>query len=523
MKKLLISIVVILALIAACKSSKKPRTTPRDFGPMRATRELRAVWIATVDNIDWPSRKNLTPEEQRAEFINLLNAHQRTGINAVFVQVRAAGDAFYAKSPEPWSEWLTGKQGKAPEPFYDPLEFMVEACHERGMEFHAWLNLNRTVHKASKSIADDNIGRKRPDWVFEYDGYQLFNFGLPEVRQFITDVTTNLVKNYDIDGIHFDDYFYPYTVKGQTIKDDEAFRKYGSRFKNKDDWRRNNIDVLIKQIGEAIAAEKSYVKFGVSPFGVWRNQKDDPTGSATEGGQTSYDNLYADTKKWMKEGWIDYMLPQVYFTQSFDKVPFNTLVEWWTNHTYGRHLYIGHGAYRVGSQDRDKAWLNPSELPNQIRFIRGFPNVHGSVFFSSKSLINNKLGHADSLRNDLYKIKALPPTMPWKDKTSPNPPQHLSVSVVGKAVNIEWSAPKTDSRDNDPVRYYAIYRQAQNERIPKMLTICPASRTKATDQTTLAGHTYTYGITALDRLYNESEAIYEKVSTKNTLRASNKD
>ena len=235
---------------------------------MGMKREMRAVWIATVDNIDWPSRKNLPPAEQREEFIRLIEAHKRTGINAVFVQVRAAADAFYARGQEPWSEWLTGKQGKAPEPFYDPLDFMIEECHRRGIEFHAWLNLNRTVHRASKSISNENIGRKHPQWVFDYDGYKLFNFGLPEVRDYITSVTTNIVHEYDVDGIHFDDYFYPYTVTGQTLKDEEAYQQYGGRFRNKDDWRRDNVDKLIKQISDAIIAEKPYVKFGVSPFGV---------------------------------------------------------------------------------------------------------------------------------------------------------------------------------------------------------------------------------------------------------------
>ncbi|TAG67753.1 MAG: glycoside hydrolase, partial [Runella slithyformis] len=336
---------------------------------------MRAVWVATVDNIDWPSRKVLSSEQQQQEFIALLNYHKKLGINAVFVQIRAAADAFYAKGNEPWSEWLTGKQGKAPEPFYDPTTFMIEECHKRGIEFHAWLNLNRTTHKVSKSISSENIGKKRPDWVFEYDGYRLFNFGLPEVRDYITEVTANIVKNYDVDGIHFDDYFYPYTVTGQTLKDEAAFKKYGARFKSKDDWRRNNVDLLIKQISDEITAQKSYVKFGISPFGVWRNKKDDPTGSDTQAGQTSYDNLYADTKKWSKAGWIDYMVPQVYFSTGFDKVPFKNLVNWWLDHTYGRHLYIGQGAYRVGGTERDKAWLSASEFPDQMRFLRQQRNV----------------------------------------------------------------------------------------------------------------------------------------------------
>ncbi|MDF7820818.1 family 10 glycosylhydrolase [Runella sp. MFBS21] len=518
MKKHLAWLCLLLFLgLEGCKTSKKPRTSPRDFGPMGVRREMRAVWIATVDNIDWPSRKNLSPEEQRAEFVRLLDTHKRTGINAVFVQVRAAADAFYAKSEEPWSEWLTGKQGKAPEPFYDPMEFMIEECHRRGMEFHAWLNLNRVAHRVSKSIASNNIGKVHPEWVFEYDGYRLFNFGLPEVRDYITNVTTNIVKNYDVDGIHFDDYFYPYTVTGQTLKDEAAYQEYGRRFRSKDDWRRDNIDKLIKQISDAITAQKSYVKFGVSPFGVWRNKQDDPSGSPTQAGQTSYDNLYADTKKWMKAGWIDYMVPQIYFSTKFDKVPFRTLTLWWLDHTYGRHLYIGQGAYRVGTQDKDKTWADYSELPRQMRFIREYKEITGSVFYSSKSLVNNKFGHADSLRQNFYKEAAFPPPMPWKDRLPPLAPRQLQAKDTRNGVDLRWIAP-AKARDGDEARYYAVYRYADDEE-PRLLAGCYEGQTRALDRTALRGKVYTYAITALDRLHNESEAVLTSVIVRANMHA----
>ncbi len=521
MKKHLAWLCLLLFLgLEGCKTAQKPRAGFRDFGPMGLRREMRAVWIATVDNIDWPSRKNLSPEDQREEFIRILDTHKRTGINAVFVQVRAASDAFYAKSEEPWSEWLTGKQGRAPEPFYDPMEFMIEECHRRGIEFHAWLNLNRVSHRVSKSISKENIGWQHPEWVFEYDGYKLFNFGLPEVREYITGITTNIVKNYDVDGIHFDDYFYPYTVTGQTLKDEEAFRQYGARFRTKDDWRRDNIDKLIKQINDAIIAEKPYVKFGVSPFGVWRNRKDDPTGSATEGGQTSYDNLYADTKKWMKAGWIDYIVPQIYFSTKHDKVPFKILTSWWLKHTYGRHLYIGQGAYKVGVQEKDRAWTNASEFSNQMRFIRLNPEITGSVFFSSKSLINNKLGHADSLRTNFYKEPAFPPAMPWKDRVAPQIPRNLQVSDTRNGVELRWNASEP-ARDGDKAHYYAVYRYSDNEK-PRLLAACYEGQTRALDRTALRNRRYTYAITALDRLHNESEAVLASIMVRSTVRASKK-
>jgi uncharacterized lipoprotein YddW (UPF0748 family) len=511
-----LAILILALLLTTCKTTPKPKSNGQNLPPKR---ELRAVWIATVENIDWPSNRNLNPSQQRQEFITIIEAHKRTGINAVFVQVRAAADAFYGKGVEPWSEWLTGKQGKAPEPYYDPMEFMIEECHARGIEFHAWLNLNRVANKSSKTFAANNVGKLHPDWTLDYDSYKLFNFGLPEVRDYINDVTQNIVKNYDIDGIHFDDYFYPYTVTGQTLKDEAAFKQYGQRFDTKNDWRRNNIDALIKQIGDGIAATKPYVKFGISPFGVWRNKKDDPKGSNTQAGQTSYDNLFADTKKWTKAGWIDYMMPQIYFSTQFDKVPFKTLTDWWLSNRNERHLYIGQGAYRVGDpKQNDRAWGDVSEMPNQMRFLRKQSGVNGSVFFSSKSLINNKLGFADSLRKDFYQYPALPPTMAWKDNVPPQSPQKLKIEDTQKGIQLSWNPPEA-AKDGEKARYYAVYRFDKNEAIDlndprQILTFCyntPAT----TDHTAQKGKNYIYVVTAFDRLHNESESIQMAVKVTN--------
>ncbi len=496
----------LVLLLTTCKTTPKPKRSSQNIPPKR---ELRAVWIATVENIDWPSNRNLSPEQQRQEFIALIEAHRRTGINAAFVQVRAAADAFYGKGSEPWSEWLTGKQGKAPEPYYDPLEFMIDECHARGIEFHAWLNLNRVAHKASKTFAANNVAKLYPNWILDYDSHKLFNFGLPEVRDYITETTLNIARNYDIDGIHFDDYFYPYTVAGQTLKDDEAFKQFGQRFTVKNDWRRNNIDLLIKQIADGITATKPYVKFGISPFGVWRNKKDDPTGSDTQAGQTSYDNLFADTKKWTKAGWIDYMMPQIYFSTQFDKVPFKVLTNWWLDNRNGRHLYIGQGAYRVGDpKQNDRAWGDVSEIPNQMRFLRKQSAVNGSVFFSSKSLINNKLGLTDSLKNNFYKYPALPPTMAWKDNVPPLPPQRLQIEANRENIKLNWVAPQA-AKDGEKARYFAVYRFDNDEAIdlndPRhFLTFC-YNTTFAIDLTAQKNKSYIYLVTALDRLHNESE------------------
>lgn len=490
-----------LGSIFSCRSQHPVRNAQSPY----PKREFRAVWIATVENIDWPSRGNYTPEKQQQELRDILDAHQRTGINAVLVQVRDAADAFYAKSPEPWSEWLTGKQGKAPEPFYDPLEFMITESHQRGMEFHAWLNLNRAAFKTAKSIAPDHISKRKPEWILTYDGMKLLNFGIPEVRQYITDVVVNIVKNYDVDGIHFDDYFYPYTVANETLKDQHTFREYPNGFDDIEDWRRNNTDLLIKQIAEAIKATKPYVKFGISPFGVWRNRKDSLEGSATAAGQTSYDNLYADTRKWVEQGWIDYIAPQNYFSRGFKLVPYQNLTLWWTQNSYDRHLYIGQAAYRLGRNEQ--AWQNLSEIGDQIRFNRSLPVVKGSIFFSSKSLTNNQKGLQDSLRTRLYRYPALVPSMPWKDNVPPLSPRKVEAHLgEDNTIFLHWDAPEK-AADGGTAHYYVVYRfekgeEPSTESAEHIVGICQEN--SFADTATLPDKKYLYFVTAVDRLHNES-------------------
>lgn len=472
-------------------------------------REFRAVWIATVDNIDWPSSKNLVPDEQRNEFSSLLDFHKRVGMNAVFVQVRAAGDAFYAKSAEPWSEWLTGQQGRRPEPMWDPMEFMIRESHKRGLEFHAWLNLNRLVHKSSRSVSSENISKIHPEWIISYDGYKLFDFGLPEVRQFITDITVNVAKNYDVDGIHFDDYFYPYAVAGQTIEDEATYRKYGRGFATKADWRRNNVDLLVKQIHDALMATNPRIKFGISPCGVWRNKGTDSEGSKTYGALASYDDLFADSRKWVREGWVDYIAPQVYFSSKFGKVPYKNLVDWWTENCYGRHFYVGLGAYRVGGKEKDAQWANPREMPNQVRYSRE-NEAEGTIFFSSRSLKNNNLGFVDSLRNDLFYYPALVPTMTWKDAIPPLSPKSLKATLLNNGLELFWEKPDP-ATDGETATYYVIYRFEPNDKPtahdPRKILGMAYEGERFVDMTVQSGKRYVYYITAVDRLHNEGRPI----------------
>ncbi len=372
--------------------------------------EFRAAWIATVDNIDWPTRGNYDSEKQKAEFIQLLDMHKKNGMNAVIVQVRPATDAFYPSPFEPWSEWLTGKQGRPPFPYYDPLEFMVTETHKRGMEFHAWCNPYRAEHSIGKSsISPNHITRLFPQWFLSYGGKRYFDPGNKDAQEHVVSVIRDIVKRYDIDGMHFDDYFYPYRVAGKEFPDQVSYEKSGSSMA-KDDWRRSNVDSIISKLSRAIKEEKPHVKFGISPFGVWRNMDKDSLGSATKAGVTNYDDLYANVLLWLKEGWIDYVAPQLYWEIGHKAAPYEVLVDWWSKHTYGKHCYIGLGIYRAGS---NTAWKDATLLPRQINMMRSYPEIQGAIYFSSKSFVNNPNGWCDSLQNNYYKVPAMVPPMPW--------------------------------------------------------------------------------------------------------------
>ncbi len=377
-------------------------------------RELRAVWIATVTNIDWPSKKGLTVSQQKEEYIKLLNDVQDMGMNAVVVQIKPTADAFYPSSYGPWSEYLTGIQGK--DPGYDPLCFLLDETHRRKLEFHAWFNPYRITmnHTDVNRLSADHPARKHPEWVVAYGSQLYYNPGIPEAQTFIVKGIEEVVKNYDIDAVHMDDYFYPYKIAGKEFPDQDTYEKYGKdRFANIDDWRRDNVNQLVKQINAAIKKEKPCVKFGISPFGVWRNKADDPTGSNTTAGMTNYDDLYADTREWIKQGYLDYIAPQIYWSIGFAPASYDILVDWWKHETEGRpiHLYIGQAAYKI-NQNADPAWSDPEEYPRQIALNRS-SDIPGSIHFSLKDLNRNPLGIKDRLINDLYHHPALIPEMPW--------------------------------------------------------------------------------------------------------------
>lgn len=368
--------------------------------------EFRGVWISTVTNIDWPAAGDWSSENQKASFIRLLDMHKANGMNAMIVQVRPSADAFYPSRYEPWSQWLTGMQGRPPAPYYDPLKFMIAETHKRGMEFHAWLNPYRAVFNTKKSsITSSHITRKHPEWFVKYGDKKYFDPGNTEAQKFVVNVVYDIVKRYEVDAIHMDDYFYPYRIPGKEFPDDKSYRNSGSKL-NKDDWRRSNVDSIILALNRTIKKINPKCQFGISPFGVWRNNDKDPDGSATRAGQTNYDDLYADILLWLKEGWIDYVAPQLYWELEHPDAPFLTLLEWWSNHTYGKNCYIGIGIYKAGLNE---AWKDPLQLPRQIEAIRNTPNIQGMAFYSSKILERNPNGWTDSLRVNYFSKSAKTP------------------------------------------------------------------------------------------------------------------
>lgn len=382
-----------MSFSAVTSSSKvKEKAKPKQ------QKEFRGVWVASVGNIDWPSKKGLSVEQQKREYLDILDNVERWNMNAVVVQVKPTGDSFYPSKYSPWSEYLTGKQGV--NPGYDPLKFMVEEAHKRGIEFHAWFNPYRLAVSTNRSkLASDSIVFSNPSWIVEYAGKLYLNPGVPEVDDYVVDSIMEVVKNYDIDAVHMDDYFYPYKEKNQEYPDNETYKKYGGKFYSKEDWRRNNVNQLIEKLSKNMKKTKPNVKLGISPFGVWRNKSTDPIkGSDTRAGVQNYDDLYADILLWVDKGWIDYVVPQIYWHQGFNLADYDTLVNWWSSAVIGSKtdLYIGQAAYKV------KDWKNSSELINQIDYNRGFSEVKGSIFFSYKSLLDNPKNVTNMLKDGPY-------------------------------------------------------------------------------------------------------------------------
>ncbi len=475
-------------------------------------REFRAIWVATVNNIDWPSKPGLSTEQQKKEIIDILDLHSRNGMNAIIMQIRPASDAFYLSELEPWSRYLTGTAGKAPKPFYDPLQYWIEQCHQRNMEFHAWLNPFRVAQNASEPLAANHIAFKHPDWVVNYGGKLYFDPGLPQTREFVVKVVNDIVLRYDVDAIHFDDYFYPYPLK-EDFPDENSFARFNRGYsrEKKDDWRRDNVDILIKTLSENIKKTKPWVKFGISPFGVWRNKADDPEGSATTAGTTNYDHLYANILKWLQNGWIDYCLPQLYWQIGHPSVDFLTLSKWWADHAYGRAMYIGQAVYKLEANSTVPEWKDPEQLVKQIRIIRQIPGLGGSAFYSSIHFKRDLFGFDQNLRDKLYKFPALVPPMPWIDNTPPKAPEHFKK----RGHKLKWKPAKADNEMDNTVGY-VVYLNAVGhpfdvKNAENIFTITKHKSIIFKPNSRKLQRKYEIRVSAVDRLHNESELSKVKV------------
>lgn len=373
----------------------QPDPAPVPTAPAAANDALRGVWISTVYNLDWPSTGSYgNAAKQQQEYVQLLDELQGMGMNTVFVQVRPSADALYPSNLVPWSKVLTGTQGK--NPGYDPLAFMIAETHRRGMEFHAWFNPFR-AHTDAKTnqLAANHVVKLHPDWIVNSGNKLYINPGVPQARQEIIKEIMEVVQRYDIDGVHLDDYFYP---SSGTFNDDATYKTYNSKkIANKADWRRDNINQFVQQLHASIKSVKPGVEFGISPFGVWRNKAVDPTGSDTKAGVTAYDNMYADVRTWIKQGWLDYVTPQIYWSLSFAPAPYDKLVTWWSDEVRGTgvKLYIGHSPYKLGTAEA--GWQSAQEIINQLDYNTRHPEVQGSVFFSAKDLRKNPLGLLQAL------------------------------------------------------------------------------------------------------------------------------
>ena len=471
-------------------------------------REFRAAWIASVSNIDWPSKPGLPAIEQQQQFIARLDQLKALGCNAVIVQIRPCADALYDSKIEPWSNYLSGRQGEAPFPYYDPLIFMIAETHKRNMEFHAWFNPYRALMDSKQHApSPKHITRTHPEWIVNYGGQSIIDPGIPEARQYVIDVITDVVKRYDIDAVHLDDYFYPYRVAHSEFGDGKSYAKYGQGA-NRDDWRRNNVSLFISLLNTNIKHIKPYVKLGVSPFGIWRNADKDPEGSNTKGGQTNYDDLYADVVLWMQKGWVDYLLPQLYWEHTSHAAPFSVLMPWWYGHCYKRHVYYGLAPYRMVTA-KSGAWVGVKELMWQLRDIRGQCPNSGYAFFSAASFDKVKAPLKDSLKYGFNKYPALVPPMDWLDSIPPAPPV-VAMEVTGHTATLKW---KENNPQKEPLRY-VVYRFVNGEpvnleRNDRILSI--QQGTEYVDPDIEKYKSCSYLVTALDRLWNESKPS-EKVS-----------
>lgn len=470
-------------------------------------REFRAAWIQSVNG----QFRGMPTEKLKQNLIGQLNSLQKAGINAIIFQVRPEADALYASRLEPWSRFLTGVQGKAPEPYWDPMQFMIDECHKRGMEFHAWINPYRTKTTLKSELAPNHVYNIHPEWFVTYGDQLYFDPALPESRRHICMVVSDIVSRYDVDAIHMDDYFYPYPIKGKDFPDDASFARFGGGFSNKGDWRRSNVNVLIKKLHETIREIKPWVKFGVSPFGIYRNESSDPLGSKTKGLQ-NYDDLYADVLLWAREGWIDYNIPQIYWHIGHPVADYETLVKWWARNTENRPLFIGQSVMNT-VQNADPKNTSINQLPRKMALQRAYQTIGGSCQWPASAVVENAGKYRDALIAEYHKYPALPPVFDFMDNEAPAKVRKMKPVWTEDGYILFWTAPKYKEEMNRAVQY-VVYRFNDKEKvnIDDPSHIVAITRDNFYKLPYEDGKTkYRYVVTALDRLHNESKSVGKKI------------
>ena len=489
---------LLLLLVAAVMSAQTYRVPKREF---------RAAWIQCVNG----QFQNIGTEKMQQTLTYQLDELQKDGANAIIFQVRPACDALYPSKIEPWSHFLTGQQGKAPSPYWDPLQWMIDECHKRGMELHAWINPYRAKSKLAYALAENHICRQHPERAFEYDGLQVLHPALQENRDYICTIVEDILKRYDVDGLHIDDYFYPYPVAGVEIPDDAQFQANPQGYTSKNDWRRHQVDLLIEQLYGTIHRTKPWVKFGVSPFGIYRNQKNDPRGSKTNGLQ-NYDELYADILLWIDKGWVDYTVPQLYWEIGHKAADYKELIGWWNDHASARPLFIGEDVERT-VKHADPQNAKSHQLPAKMRLHEENPGVQGTVLWYAKAAVDNIGNYGTSLRNVYWRYPALQPLMPHIDHKAPGKVRKVKVINMGSQQVLMWLPPKAKQWDDEAHRYVVYcFRKGEPVNLDDASHIVAVtSETYYEIPYSLEPGKYVYLITALDRLQNESKAVKKKV------------
>jgi uncharacterized lipoprotein YddW (UPF0748 family) len=511
-KRFLFLILIILQfLLSDCSSN---RLVSHKFTETLPTvpREFRAAWVATVANINWPSDKGLPVEEQKHEVIKLLDLLKASHFNAVILQVRPQADAIYPSDLEPWSYFLTGKQGQAPKPYYDPLNFWVEQAHKRGLELHAWLNPYRAHHLSGGPVTETSIVKKRPDLVVKLEtGYWWLDPGKKGTQDHSYNVVMDIVKRYDVDGIHFDDYFYPYPSynNNKDFPDEESWQSYlqkGGKL-SRPDWRRQNVNIFIKRIYYGIKKRKPSVKFGISPFGIWRPSYP----PSVVAGFDQYNELYADAKLWLNKGWLDYITPQLHWPINRIELSFPVLLNWWKEENKkGRHLWPG---LNIGAKKGESAI---DETINQIMIVHGMlPKSPGEVHWSIEPLITSP-ELAQAILEGPYKEPALTPKYPWLSNKIPKLPE-VKVSKENDSLTVSWK-----HKNLSNISHWVLYFKFENEwdyrilssdiksqKVPLIKKINPSKNGDLTETTETLN---TIAVSSVDKFGNESSVVKIPIS-----------